>query len=171
MALCCIGGVCIPYTALVPFFFYGLQWLLAKFAAWGLLPEALHERLKGYLPAKSEYKGEITEVNCCAGQVLKVESDQQWHSLLKTKDAVVCKFTADWCGPCKKIQPLYEQLACEFSKSASFCLVDVDDLEDIAADYKVAMMPTFLVLKKGEEVARVSGSDEQKLRDLVKNGL
>ena len=53
MALCCIGGVCIPYSAIVPLLIYGLQWLLQKLVVAGLLPAAWCEALSRILPTKS----------------------------------------------------------------------------------------------------------------------
>lgn len=176
MALCCIGGVCIPYSALLPFLAYGVQWLLAKLIAF--FPVWLQERLR---PVKKVVK---QSDSCCTSQtcstdgdiiISQVETNEQWNNLLQSNNnnmpvIIICKFTASWCQPCKKIQPVFESLAKE-RDGGVFCIVDVDDMEEIASEYKVAMLPTFLVLKGPVEVARYAGSDESQLRRLVDENL
>jgi len=66
------------------------------------------------------------------------------------------KFSAEWCGPCKRMEPTVEKLESEF-RDASFFAVDVDDVPAIAQKYKIRTLPTFLVLKDGQEVNRVVG--------------
>lgn len=171
MALCCIGGVCVPYSAVVPIFFLALRWLLTKVVALGLLPDTVLQALEKAMPGIANQsngsrkyapaKGESAESSgsCCAEKkcnrggndsntVITVESEDQFRDILKQPQVIV-KFTATWCRPCQEIHPLYEKLAQEHS-SAAFCTVDVDDLEDIASEYNVAMMPTFLVFKNGQ---------------------
>lgn len=176
MALCCIGGVCIPYSALLPFLAYGFQWLLAKLVAYGILPDWVHDRLQGMMPSKKITKRQSD--SCCTSETCStvsdsdvsfVQSTEQWDALLQSPKPVVCKLTATWCQPCKKIQPLFESLA--EKKDGVFCIVDVDEMEELASEYKVAMLPTFLVLKGQVEVARYSGSDENKLRKLIDENL
>ncbi len=67
------------------------------------------------------------------------------------------KFSAEWCGPCKKMEPTVEKLESEF-KGATFLTVDVDDVPSIAQKYKVRTLPTFLILKDGQEVHRITGT-------------
>ena len=90
----------------------------------------------------------------------------EWNKLLQANDTVVVKFSASWCAPCKAIQPLYASLAAEHTK-AKFVLIDVDDVDDVANQYKVGILPTFLVLHKGDVVERYTGSDENKLQALI----
>ena len=69
---------------------------------------------------------------------------------------VVIKFSAVWCGPCKRLEPTISKLESEFS-DAKVVRVDVDDNPEIAQKYKVRSLPTLLFLKDGEEVNRVIG--------------
>ena len=74
--------------------------------------------------------------------------------------------TADWCRPCKEIDPFYQSLAKKYD--ATFTRIDVDDLDDVAAELSVAMMPTFVVLSRdGKEVGRVAGANEGRLEALI----
>ena len=78
---------------------------------------------------------------------------------------LVCiDFTASWCGPCKKIGPVFEALAAEAGDRALFAKVDVDDGDEIAEVAGIRSMPTFQFYKLGEKVAEVQGADEAALR-------
>jgi len=77
MALCCIGGVCIPYSAIVPLLLYGLQWLLNKLAIAGLLPPTVLNALARFLPSQSP-KGD-----CCSNS-----SSRQDKQLLRRRSKI-----------------------------------------------------------------------------------
>lgn len=74
----------------------------------------------------------------------------------------VLYFTAEWCGPCKKIAPVFERLATSNS-GIHFYKIDVDENEKLAVTYNVSSMPTFIFFKKESCFERFSGSDEKKL--------
>ena len=157
MSTLCIGGVCVPYTAVVPLFFICLRWLVQKAVEFGLLPKSIQEKL-----GASKYEPTPGETKCCApsnknGTVVEIESEDQFRQVLQSP-LVVCKFTAEWCRPCKEIHPLYVTLAGKHT-NATFCTVDVDDHEEISSEYNVAMMPTFLVFQNGKAVKTKTGID------------
>ena len=79
---------------------------------------------------------------------------------------VVVDFSATWCGPCKMIAPVYDDLSNEYS-SAVFLKVDVDEVPEITAQYQVMAMPTFLFLRKSQLVERFSGASVDKLRSVI----
>lgn len=80
------------------------------------------------------------------------------------KENVVIDFWADWCGPCKQLGPIFEELSHEI-KDVHFAKVNVDDSGDVASEYGVRGMPTLLLFKEGEEVARIVGfSPKEQLR-------
>jgi thioredoxin 1 len=66
------------------------------------------------------------------------------------------KFGATWCSPCKKIEPLINELESEFS-SVKFLEVDVDEVPGLAQNYKIKTVPTILLINDGEEVNRIAG--------------
>lgn len=68
---------------------------------------------------------------------------------------VVADFYADWCGPCKAIAPSYEKLAEKYSVPGylAFAKVNVDNVQQVAAQYSVTAMPTFMFFKEGKQVA------------------
>ena len=183
MSLCCIGGVCIPYSALVPLLVYALKWVLQKLSDWGLLPAVIHDRLKGLVPCPTKKPGDSS---CCQTTapandeedelVHTIRNKQQWNALLDANATVVCKFTADWCSPCKRLAPVYKSLAhaktvTSKNTTALFCHMDVDEMDGLASDHGIALLPTFVVFHQGKEVGRYAGSNEARLCDLLDNHL
>ncbi len=66
-------------------------------------------------------------------------------------------FWAEWCGPCKAIAPIIDELAGEYEGKATIAKVDVDSEPELAAQFGVSSIPTLLVIKNGEEVNRFVG--------------
>ena len=198
MSLCCIGGVCIPYTALLPLIAMALQWIARPLAKMGLLPAFIAIRLGIPLNANNE-SSEKSCSSCCssttaaesettsladtdsntmdAGQVLVLKTREEYSKLVSSNATVFIKFTAEWCKPCKIIQPIYESLAASKASESTyetpirFTTVDVDELEDVSADNKVAMMPTFVAYRNGVKVSSMSGSNAEKLKSFVQTVL
>lgn len=76
------------------------------------------------------------------------------------------------CKPCHKIQPFYEQFSSQYaSTGAAFLTIDVDDYDDIATKYKVAMMPTFIVVQGDAVLGTYAGSNEHQLQEFLKEHL
>ena len=74
---------------------------------------------------------------------------------------VLVDFYADWCGPCKMMSPMVEQLAGTFEGKLKVCKLNVDDAQDIAARYGVMSIPTFIFFKGGEAVHQTVGAVPQ----------
>jgi thioredoxin 1 len=66
-------------------------------------------------------------------------------------------FWAEWCGPCRMVAPVLDELAGEYDGKAAIAKVDVDDAPGLAQKFGVASIPTLLVIKNGEEVNRFVG--------------
>ena len=64
---------------------------------------------------------------------------------------VVIDFFATWCGPCKMISPVLEEMEAQMS-NVKFLKVDVDEAEDVAVHYQISAMPTFIFIKNGSKV-------------------
>ena len=65
---------------------------------------------------------------------------------------VLVDFYADWCGPCKMLAPVLEEVSEEYAGKVNFFNVDVDENPDLAMQYKIMNIPALVVLKKGEKV-------------------
>ena len=66
-------------------------------------------------------------------------------------------FTADWCGPCKKVRPIVEELSRDQSE-VKFQIIDVDSEGELARKFEVKSIPTFILIEDGKEVNRLTGA-------------
>jgi thioredoxin 1 len=100
---------------------------------------------------------------------IHITSNGQFKSLLSSNTYVLVDMTASWCGPCRQIAPVFEQLSTANSKDGHFAFVkvDVDEQPDIAQEYGISAMPTFLLMKNGEVEQNVRGANAPALKALV----
>lgn len=103
-----------------------------------------------------------------ATKVMVCGDESAYDSAVANDSGSVVYFTATWCGPCRKISPVFEELASSAEASKTFLKVDVDDQPDIAAAAQVTAMPTFVFYKGGKKVDTMVGADVNKLQDLTK---
>ncbi|KAG2710293.1 hypothetical protein I3760_04G019700 [Carya illinoinensis] len=93
-------------------------------------------------------------------RVSSFHSSDSWQLHFKNSEAssqlMVIDFTASWGGPCKLMKPVFKALSSTF-KDVDFVKIDVGELPDVAEEFKVKAMPTFVLVKKGKEVDRVVG--------------
>ena len=80
---------------------------------------------------------------------LKITKDNFQAEVLEAKGIVLVDFWASWCGPCKMIGPIIDQIADERS-DVKVCKVNVDEEQELAVQFKVMSIPTLLVFKDGE---------------------
>jgi thioredoxin 1 len=77
--------------------------------------------------------------------------------VLKSDKPVMVDFWAAWCGPCRMVAPIMDQLTAEYADKAVIVKVDVDSNQKFAAEYGVRNIPTVLVFKNGEVVEKQVG--------------
>jgi thioredoxin 1 len=220
MPLCCIGGVCIPYSAIIPLVIIGIQWVFQKLVNVGLIPESIGQQLNGFITINqnSNNKDEKESATCCKKEtsvsssirrgkqskeqvgtqisnthnlnipskdgIQIIESKEDWDNLVLSttnnndtnqQATIICKFTAQWCKPCKTIQPYFESLVSKITKNDSskynhnikIVIVDVDVCDDIASMYNIITLPTFITIENGRVVDSYTGSKEQHLLDFI----
>jgi thioredoxin 1 len=81
-------------------------------------------------------------------------------------DPVLVDFSADWCGPCRTLEPVVERVAAE--TDAAVATVDIDANQRLAADYSVRSVPTLLLFDGGQPAERLVGmQDESRLRSVI----
>lgn len=100
-------------------------------------------------------------------------SGEELESAIEENSTVVVDCWADWCAPCKAIEPIIESLAEEYGDKAFFGKLDVDSEREIALDYGISSIPTILFFRDGKVVDRVIGAVpekqlEKKLKEIIK---
>lgn len=79
-------------------------------------------------------------------------------NLLKSQSVVVMDCTASWCGPCKLVAPLMDQLAEEYSDQVAVVKLDIDNNKSVAKRFGIKSIPAVLFFKQGEQVDTVIGA-------------
>ena len=94
--------------------------------------------------------------------VLKISSENYEEEVLKADKPVIIDFYADWCGPCKAMAPVVEELAKEYEGKAKVGKINTDENQDIAIEYSVMSIPTFIVFKDGKAVKKMIGMQDKR---------
>lgn len=85
-------------------------------------------------------------------------TDQSFDQETKTDLLVLVDFWAPWCGPCRAVSPLLDELASEYKGKLKIVKVNVDDNQDTAARFQVMSIPTLLLIRKGKEIDKIIGA-------------
>ncbi|KAK6432380.1 hypothetical protein LTR95_011448 [Oleoguttula sp. CCFEE 5521] len=101
--------------------------------------------------------------------VTPITSPAHLRTITSSNSYTIIDFYADWCGPCKVISPIFEQLAAQETKAGrlAFVKVDVDAQREVAGNYGISAMPTFLILKGSSVKETVRGANATALRTAV----
>ncbi|XP_017068230.1 thioredoxin-2 [Drosophila eugracilis] len=103
-------------------------------------------------------------------KVIVVESKNAYDQLLDDAGSntyVLVEFYATWCGPCAMIGPRLEQLATEYSSRMLILKIDVDQNEDLAVQYEISSMPTFIIIKNRVTLTQFVGSNVDRVISMV----
>ena len=89
--------------------------------------------------------------------VKEIDINSFQAEVIKSDKITVVDFFADWCGPCRKLSPIMEEVEQEFSEKAKFTKINTDNNIDLAKEYQISGIPTLLLFKNGELVERMVG--------------
>ncbi|KAL6350550.1 hypothetical protein AAG906_019197 [Vitis piasezkii] len=105
-----------------------------------------------------------------SSRVLTFNSSASWkihfEEAKSTGKLMVIDFSATWCGPCRFMEPVINEFAEKYTE-VEFVKIDVDELSDVAQEFGVQAMPTFLLIKRGTEVDKVVGAKKEELQKKI----
>ena len=100
--------------------------------------------------------------------ILTITADNFEAEVLKSSEPVLVDFWAPWCGPCRMVSPIVDQVAEEVDGRAKVGKVNVDEQPELAAQFGVMSIPTLVVMKQGKAVAtRVGVQSKQAILNML----
>ena len=124
------------------------------------------------LPLEKSLHLEAPRTSTCTmpSKTVQIESTTQFSNLLSSSAIVVADFYADWCGPCKQIAPIYEQLSEQLSRpnKITFAKINTDRQQELSQAYSVRAMPTFMIFKNARKIDGIEGADPRRLSAAIK---
>ena len=88
----------------------------------------------------------------------KIATNTSFDELLQSEKLVIVDFWATWCGPCRMLSPLLDEVEAEMEDQVEVVKVNVDDADEIAMRYRILSIPTLLFFKNGQMVDRSVGA-------------
>ena len=106
------------------------------------------------------------ETNLMAEQI---NTQQEYEKkITDTNEKILVDFYATWCGPCKMMSPVVEEVESDVKNKVKFYKIDIDEMSDLANDLHVSSIPTFVLYEGGKEIDRIiGGMPKQKLLEFV----
>ena len=120
------------------------------------------------LTSKTIFKKEENQQGEQSGFVQEIASSEFENEVLNSDKKVLVDFYATWCGPCKIISPIIEEVAKE-NPEVKFVKVDIDANQELAEKYEVVYIPTLVVIENGKEITKSVGAiSKEETLNLIK---
>jgi thiol-disulfide isomerase/thioredoxin len=181
----CFGGICIPYSSLLPLvlvLFRPLWEMVRKWMGWdtATATATASEKKEKKKEIKKETSGETAPL--CSTAEKSHESDtpaaadepntivlgegMDWNDLISSAPFVICRFTAKWCKPCHALEPIFFEAASK-NPDMKFVTVDVDEHDDLFAGLGILGIPHLQCYVRGELKNSLSGSNSSKITETL----
>lgn len=102
-----------------------------------------------------------------------VSNAKDWQvKVVDSAKPVFVDFWAEWCGPCRMVGPVVEELAKDYAGKVEFVKVNVDEANELAAKYNIFSIPTLMLLNKGQVVAQqVGAASKESYKNMIERAL
>eukprot|EP01059_Diplonema_ambulator_P008006 TRINITY_DN17530_c0_g1_i1.p1 TRINITY_DN17530_c0_g1~~TRINITY_DN17530_c0_g1_i1.p1 ORF type:complete len:114 (+),score=34.34 TRINITY_DN17530_c0_g1_i1:73-414(+) len=105
--------------------------------------------------------------------VINAATTEELMTYMNSTDPLIIDWFADWCGPCRVIEPEFKSLGSKYGAFGLFVRCDIDDpvFEKILETLQIQAVPTFMAYQEGKMLDKLTGSDKEALRRLAKKAL
>jgi len=105
--------------------------------------------------------------------ISKVSDTKTWETdVMQSPLPVFVDFWAEWCGPCRMVSPVVEELASEYEGKVNFVKVNVDEANELASKYNVFSIPTLAIINKGQVVSQqVGAASKESYKNMIDKAL
>ena len=104
--------------------------------------------------------------------VNEIKNSQQFEQeVLNSANPVFVDFWAEWCGPCRAVSPVVEELSKEYGDKVDFVKINVDDNGEIAQKFNVFSIPTLAIFKDGVVSQKVGAATKESFKTMIDNSL
>ena len=100
--------------------------------------------------------------------IIQLNNQNFKEEVLKSDTPVLVDFHADWCGPCKMLGVVVEEISSDYDGKVKFCKLNIDEASELAAQYGVMSIPTIIIFKDGKVVSQNTGAvPKEKLKEML----
>ena len=105
--------------------------------------------------------------------ISKISDPKSWETdVMQSNLPVFVDFWAEWCGPCRMVSPVVEELADEYEGKVNFVKVNVDEANELAQKYNVFSIPTLAIINKGQVVSQqVGAASKESYKSMIDKAL
>mmetsp|Transcript_7167 Transcript_7167/g.10660 ORF Transcript_7167/g.10660 Transcript_7167/m.10660 type:complete len:170 (-) Transcript_7167:208-717(-) len=164
MAVICICGVCIPYSSLIPLvliIFRPLWTYIRSVFGWDKKDNKHTEKTCCSAAETAETDSYFQEKNA-----IDFKPEYEWDKLIGSDKITIVRFTASWCKPCKRVEPVFYELA-NIHKSHRFVTVDVDDNDELYQSLGIVGIPHIRIYKEGNVLHSISGENKTEIESMI----